>query len=98
MKKVVSEKIICENYGECVRISNGEKELIATIERGPYIVRYAYIGEENMFYEDLDNKYTNDVTASEFKGNTWCVVGGHRLWLSPEKHPRTYYPDDYRVE
>ncbi len=94
---IKSEKISFGNYGECLRITNGEKELIATLERGPYIVRYAFIGEDNMFFEDAENKYTNDVTDSEFKGNTWCVVGGHRLWLSPERHPRTYYPDDYAV-
>ncbi|MCD8049610.1 MAG: hypothetical protein LUG52_08450 [Clostridia bacterium] len=98
MGKIVVEKISCEHYGECVRISNGEKEVVATLERGPYIVRCAYVGEKNMFFEDFENKYTNDVTNSPFKGNTWRVVGGHRLWLSPERHPRTYYPDDYAVE
>lgn len=98
MGKVTVEKITYANYGECVKISNGEKELIATVDFGPYIVRYAFVGEENMFFEDVNNKYTNDVTESNFKGNTWRVVGGHRLWLSPERHPRTYYPDDYKVE
>lgn len=95
---ITVEKIQYADYGECVKISNGEKELIATLERGPYIIRYAFAGEENMFFEDVNNKYTNDVTESEFKGNTWCVVGGHRLWISPERHPRTYYPDDYAVD
>lgn len=98
MGNVRVEKVCLENYGECVKISNGEKELVATLERGPYIVRYAFVGEENMFYEDLDGKYTNDVTASPFIKDTWHVVGGHRLWISPERHPRTYYPDDYSVE
>ncbi len=98
MSKVTVEKVTYGNYGECIKISNGEKEVIATLERGPYIVRYAYVGEDNMFFEDVENKYTNDVSASPFKGDTWCVVGGHRLWLSPERHPRTYYPDDYEVK
>ncbi len=95
---VTVEKVKYGNYGECLRITNGEKELIATLERGPYIVRYAFVGEENMFFEDVNNKYTNDVSKSNFNNDTWCVVGGHRLWLSPERHPRTYYPDDYKVE
>lgn len=98
MGKVEVSKVSYSNYGECLKITNGEKELIATLERGPYIVRYAFVGEENMFFEDKENKYTNDVSKSPFNGNTWCVVGGHRLWLSPERHPRTYYPDDYKVE
>ncbi len=98
MAKVTVEKITYAPYGECLKVTNGEKELIATLERGPYIVRYAYVGEENMFFEDKENKYTNDVTNSPFKGDTWCVVGGHRLWISPERHPRTYYPDDYAVK
>lgn len=98
MGKVEVSKVTYGNYGECLKVTNGEKELIATLERGPYIVRYAYVGEENMFFEDKENKYTNDVSASPFKGDTWCVVGGHRLWISPERHPRTYYPDDYAVK
>ncbi len=98
MAKVEVSRITYAHYGECLKVTNGEKELIATLERGPYIVRYAYVGEENMFFEDKENKYTNDVSASPFKGDTWCVVGGHRLWISPERHPRTYYPDDYTVK
>ncbi len=98
MGKVEVSRITYGNYGECLKITNGEKEVIATLERGPYIVRYAYVGEGNMFFEDVENKYTNDVSASLFKGDTWCVVGGHRLWISPERHPRTYYPDDYKVK
>lgn len=94
---ITVEKIDYAPFGGCLKISNGEKEIVATLEKGPYIVRCAFVGEENMFYEDRENKYTNDVTESEFKGNTWRVTGGHRLWISPERHPRTYYPDDYAV-
>lgn len=80
------------NYGRCIRMSNGVKELIATVEMGPCIIRYGFIGEENMFYEDIDKIATNDISASPYEGDEWWVIGGHRLWCSPEVFPRTYYP------
>ena len=85
-------------FGKCLRMSNGEKELIVTVDMGPYIIRYGYVGEENMFFEDVDKFATNDVTDSPYRQNLWWVVGGHRLWASPEVAPRTYYPDYYPVK
>lgn len=80
------------NYGKCIKMTNGEKELIATVDMGPCIIRYGYVGEENMLYEDVDKTATNDITDSPFDGDEWWVIGGHRLWCSPEVFPRTYYP------
>lgn len=79
-------------YGRCIRMTNGEKELIATADIGPCIIRYGYVGEDNMFFEDVDKTATNDITESPYEGDEWWVVGGHRLWCSPEVFPRTYYP------
>ena len=45
MAKVEVSRVTYSNYGECLKITNGEKELIATLERGPYIVRYAYVDQ-----------------------------------------------------
>lgn len=85
-------------FGKCLRMTNGEKELLVTLDIGPYVIRYGYIGEDNMFFEDVDKFATNDVTNSPYKQDLWWVVGGHRLWCSPEIAPRTYYPDYYPVE
>lgn len=90
------------SYGKCIKMSNGEKELIATVDMGPCIIRYGYIGEDNMFFEDVDKTAVNDITDSPYDENEWWVVGGHRLWCSPEVFPRTYYPGtkkvDYKIE
>lgn len=85
-------------FGKCLRMTNGEKELLATTDMGPYIIRYGYVGEDNMFFEDVERFATNDVTDSPYKKDLWWVVGGHRLWCSPEVAPRTYYPDYYPVD
>ncbi len=85
-------------FGRCLRMTNGEKELLATVDMGPYIIRYGFVGEDNMFFEDVDKFATNDVTDSPYKKDLWWVVGGHRLWCSPEVAPRTYYPDYYPVD
>lgn len=85
-------------FGRCLRMAAGGKELLVTVDMGPYIIRYGYEGEDNMFFEDVDKFATNDVTDSPYKHDLWWVVGGHRLWCSPEKSPRTYYPDYYPVD
>ncbi len=85
-------------FGKCLRMARDGKELLVTLDRGPYIIRYGFEGEDNMFYEDVDKFATNDVTDSPYKENLWWVVGGHRLWASPEVAPRTYYPDNYPVK
>lgn len=84
-------------FGKCLSMFAGGKELLVTLDMGPYIIRYGYIGEDNMFFEDVDKFATNDVTLSPYKKDLWWVVGGHRLWCSPEVAPRTYYPDYYPV-
>lgn len=86
------------NYGKCLRMTNGEKELIATLDMGPCIIRYGYIGGENIFFEDVDKTATNDITDSPYEENLWWVVGGHRLWCSPEIFPRTYYPATKKLD
>ncbi len=85
-------------YGKCLRMTNGEKELIATLDMGPCIIRYGYIGGENIFFEDVDKTAVNDITDSPYEENLWWVIGGHRLWCSPELFPRTYYPSTKKVD
>lgn len=92
MMSVQISEIEYGSYGKCIRMTNGVKELIATADMGPCIIRYGFIGEDNMFFEDVDKTATNDITDSPYEENEWWVVGGHRLWCSPEVFPRTYYP------
>lgn len=94
------KEINFENYGKCVQITNGLIDVAVTIERGPRIVRLGFVNEANLLYNDLDRKYVcrNDKMAEHY-GNeaAFYCYGGHRVWLSPEKMPDTYYPDNEPV-
>lgn len=90
------------SYGKCVRISNGEVELYATLDIGPRIIRFGKVGGPNEFYEDInDNVHRDDKEISDFYGSdkgAWHIYGGHRLWTSPESLPESYFPDNRPVE
>ena len=72
---------------DCCRLSNGEVELVATTGVGPRILRYAFVGEENILGEAPD-------AAAETELGVWRAWGGHRLWTAPEAKPRSYAPDN----
>ena len=86
-----------ENYGNCLSISNGAIEAIVTIDVGPRIIYFGFIGGENVLYTDLNREYCSaDPSMLERYGeNAQCFCyGGHRLWTSPERMPESYYPDN----
>lgn len=85
-------------YGKCVAITNGETELFATLDVGPHIIRYGFTGGENVFFEDVERKTAKDMTGTPYSGRDWWGMGGHRLWCSPERFPRTYYPENCAVK
>jgi len=84
------EMVAYQGWQNCVRLSNGEVELIAPTEIGPRIIRFGFIGEENEFVE-----FPEDLgkTGEDF----FRVYGGHRLWHAPEDPVRTYLPDNAPV-
>jgi hypothetical protein len=89
------ERVGYKGWPNCYRISNGEVELIVTADIGPRIMRYAFIGGQNVFKEFAE-------TLGKAGGKQWQMIGGHRLWHAPEAMPRTYAPDngpvDVRIE
>ncbi|WP_040196540.1 hypothetical protein [Candidatus Soleaferrea massiliensis] len=89
------------HYGKCVKMENEFAELYVTVDVGPRAVHYALKGKENMLFND-DNEAVNnfgpEYDETFFEGARWHIYGGHRLWLSPEKNPDTYYPDNDPVE
>jgi hypothetical protein len=96
--KVVPEY---ENYGKCVSISNGSVELYVTVDVGPRIIKCGFIGGENIMFNDLQrsvNKRGKLYDDYYYNGAEWYIYGGHRLWLTPETEPETYYPDNDPVE
>ncbi|MPZ16874.1 MAG: hypothetical protein GEV06_02990 [Luteitalea sp.] len=86
------EKVSClRGLPNCLRLTNGDVEVVVTTDIGPRVIQYALVGGENILGEmpvDLDEK-----TRSE-----WQAWGGHRLWLAPEAMPWSYAPDNEPIE
>jgi hypothetical protein len=72
---------------DCCKLSNAEIELVVTTGVGPRILRYSFIGEENMLGEAPD-------AVAKTELGEWRAWGGHRLWTAPEAKPRSYAPDN----
>ncbi|WP_442602868.1 hypothetical protein [Paenibacillus sp. KN14-4R] len=98
MSNVTITKDTYGDWGQCLYVSNGTVELVVTIDIGPRIIRFGFVGEENLLLEDTEAKIRQDSEALDvFGGGGWKLYGGHRLWTSPEASPRTYYPDNNKV-
>ncbi|HHW48130.1 MAG TPA: hypothetical protein GXX14_05875, partial [Clostridiaceae bacterium] len=80
-----------KGWKNCIHITNGIIEAIATTDVGPRIIRFGFCGKENEFCEVEDQVGTTG-------GDEWKIYGGHRLWHSPEVMPRTYMPDNSKIE
>ncbi|WP_207713292.1 hypothetical protein [Clostridium cochlearium] len=91
MSNIKIEEIDYKSIGRCLRIYNNEVELYVTLEMGPRIIRYGFIGYQNEFCEDVPT--TKKVLEEE-----WKMIGGHRFWHSPEHNLRTYIPDNKKVK
>jgi len=88
---VVVEKTNYKGWPNSYRISNQQVELILTSDVGPRIMRYAFLGGQNLFWEAPG-------TLGKTGGSAWQLIGGHRLWVAPESTARTYAPDNSPVQ
>lgn len=84
------------NYGKVLAMTNGVIEVYVTVDVGPRIIRYGFVGGQNLMCDNR-NAATPKCDA-EFegffgKGKKWEILGGHRIWTSPESYPNSYYPD-----
>lgn len=98
---VVKELESYKNYGRVVSISNGVIEAYVTVDIGPRVIRFGYIGGQNIMNDNRNDFSGKDdeVFQNYFgKGKHWELLGGHRIWTSPESYPETYYPDLDKVE
>ncbi|CAN5420668.1 hypothetical protein BH11ARM1_BH11ARM1_04210 [soil metagenome] len=66
-------------------------EMIVTLEVGPRIISYGPKGGKNMLA-------VHEATAGMSGQAEFHSYGGHRLWIAPEMHPRTFQPDNSPVE
>ena len=85
------EKSEYAGWKNCIRLSNGEIELVVTTDVGPRVIRLGFVGGQNLFKEFKDQ-------LGKTGGDQWTPYGGHRLWHAPEVDPRTYWPDNVPVK
>ncbi len=87
----MQEKVNYGGWSNCVRLSNGQVELVVTTDVGPRVIRFGCVGGQNIFKEFADE-------MGKTGGTEWRSYGGHRLWHAPEAMPRTYFPDNGPVK
>lgn len=90
-RAVTMEKVAYGGWSSCIKLSNGQIELIATTDVGPRIIRLGLVGGDNLFKEFPDH-------MGKTGGDQWRSFGGHRLWHAPEIKPRTYAPDNTPIQ
>jgi len=85
------EKTAWSGWPNCYRISNGEVELIVTSDIGPRIMRYGFVGGQNVFWVQKEGEGKSGEPA-------WVMRGGHRIWVGPEDIKYTYPPDNTPIQ
>lgn len=80
-----------QGWKNCIEISNGIVDAVATTDIGPRVIRFGFVDNVNEFLENRDQVGLTGDTE-------WKLYGGHRLWHSPEDVVRTYIPDNSKIE
>lgn len=83
----LEKQVAYGGWPNCLRLTNGEIELIVTTDVGPRVIRCGFVGGQNLFKEFAED-------MGQTGGDVWRPFGGHRLWHAPEAKPRTYAPDN----
>jgi hypothetical protein len=89
--EVKIEKTAYQGWPNCYKVSNGTVELIVTSDIGPRIMRYAFVGGQNFFWNDPEGVGKSGEPA-------WQLRGGHRVWVGPEDLLYTYPPDNSPIQ
>jgi hypothetical protein len=89
-RAVTVEKVEYRGWKNNLKLSNGDVELIVTLDVGPRVISYRLANGKNVFkeYDDQMGKTGEP---------EWMIRGGHRLWVSPEDPKRTYFADNAPV-
>ena len=90
MAAVKIEKVPYKGWPNCYRMSNGEVELILTTDVGPRVIRFGFVGGQNVFKE-----FAEQMGKSGEK--SWQPRGGHRIWMAPEDGVLSYALDNSPV-
>jgi hypothetical protein len=84
------QKVEYKGWKNCYRISNGDVELIVTGDVGPRIIRYGFVGGQNMFKEFPDQLGKSGEPDFQLRG-------GDRVWKAPEDPVASWAPDNVPV-
>ena len=85
------EKVSYKGWQNCYQVSNGEVELIVTGDVGPRIIRFGYVGGQNLFKEFPEQ-------LGKKGEDTFQLRGGDRIWKAPEDAVATWAPDNVPVD
>lgn len=89
--EVKVEKTEYKGWRNCYRITNGEVELIVTGDVGPRVIRFGFVGGQNIFKE-----FPEQIGKSGEE--KFQLRGGDRVWKAPEDPIATWAPDNVPVE
>jgi hypothetical protein len=84
------EKTEYKGWPNCYRVSNGNIELIVTGDVGPRIIRFGFVGGQNLFKEFADQLGRRGEDKFQLRG-------GDRVWKAPEDTVATWAPDNVPV-
>src|SRR6202163_1089057 len=85
------EKTAYKGWANCYRVTNGEVELVVTADVGPRVIRFGFVGGQNLFKEYPDQ--LGKTGEAQFQ-----LRGGHRVWKAPEDPVATWAPDNVPVQ
>ena len=85
------DKIEYKGWRNSYRVSNGEVELVVTSDVGPRIIRFGFVGGQNLFKEFAEQLGGTGEQKEQLRG-------GDRVWKAPEDPVATWAPDNVPVE
>jgi hypothetical protein len=85
------DKAPYKGWPNSYRVSNGEVELVVTADVGPRIIRFGFVGGQNLLKEYPDQLGKSGEEKFQLRG-------GHRVWKAPEDPVATWAPDNVPVE
>src|ERR1700689_5595444 len=84
------DKIEYKGWRNSYRVSNGEVELVVTSDVGPRVIRFGFVGGQNMFKEYAEQLGKSGEADFQLRG-------GSRVWKAPEDPVATWAPDNVPV-
>jgi hypothetical protein len=91
LAEVKVEKVEYKGWRNCYRVSNGEVEVLVTGDVGPRVIRYGFVGGQNVLKEFGEQLGKSGEEKFQLRG-------GDRVWKAPEDPVATWAPDNVAVE